>query len=381
MCYWNTTGLLVVVLVVLFHHHHVLLLDTTCSPSSRKDNNLLLSFDNSKPSDFNPFGSAASKSFSFSKTNFPYQQRRPRREEDKVKRVPPTNNRRKRGWKKRVFLFKWWCWSTLVPTLSSQVVVLIRGWTTPEYNTRYDDVLGTTKKVMMFVYSVLPERRKKETLLHGRKRLADFNDPVAKRKLYQKVLKNKPIYRIYNHTLPYLRRVKQDHLYQLIVDVRHELWMSEIRKNGRHKDYSKIYERELKDMRAKLYGVIHERALGLNVVFATDDEFRAEDDRIAMIRQSEKEGTARNYWNGGEGGQGEEEGNNHHNNHHYGSSGFLGDGGVGGQGRVVLGPITNKGLTDHDEAAGAVVVPPWQNNPNVPDGTDWFYGGVGRRTY
>eukprot|EP00922_Rhytidocystis_sp_ex-Travisia-forbesii_P072335 GHVS01107854.1.p1 GENE.GHVS01107854.1~~GHVS01107854.1.p1 ORF type:complete len:276 (-),score=42.27 GHVS01107854.1:268-1095(-) len=191
-------------------------------------------------------------------------------------------------------------------------------------------------------------------LFGGPKNLIDWNDPIDKRRGYRKVLKNKPIHRIYNRSIPYLRTLERSQIDQMVVDVRHEQWMNTIRLNGRHEDYSKIYERDLRDLLSKLYLVATEKFMGLNMPKATPESVEQEEERIRLVANSEQTGKARES-NGGSG-------------NHFGRSGFIGGKGVSSE----FGP----GPTGYNVDVREV-----EENRKRELGEQWFYGGNGKRHF
>eukprot|EP00922_Rhytidocystis_sp_ex-Travisia-forbesii_P055297 GHVS01081897.1.p1 GENE.GHVS01081897.1~~GHVS01081897.1.p1 ORF type:complete len:237 (+),score=47.41 GHVS01081897.1:276-986(+) len=189
---------------------------------------------------------------------------------------------------------------------------------------------------------------------HHRKHLIDWNDPIAKRRGYRKFLKDKPIHRIYNRSIPYLRTLTRTQIDQMVVDVRHEQWINRIRLNGRHEDYSKVYERDLRELLSKLYLVATERFQGLNMPKASAHEVEQEEERIRLVACSEREGTARD-WNGGVG-------------NHFGRAGFIG----GKSASSEFGP----GPTGYNVDVRAVEEARIKEVDN-----QWFYGGSGKRHF
>eukprot|EP00922_Rhytidocystis_sp_ex-Travisia-forbesii_P021460 GHVS01031434.1.p1 GENE.GHVS01031434.1~~GHVS01031434.1.p1 ORF type:complete len:228 (-),score=49.24 GHVS01031434.1:65-748(-) len=190
---------------------------------------------------------------------------------------------------------------------------------------------------------------------HRRKHMVDWNDPIDKRRAYRKFLKDKPIHRIYNRSEPYLRTLTRPQIDQMVVDVRHEQWMNRIRLNGRHEDYSKVYERDLRELLSKLYSVATEKFQGRNMPKASAREVAEEEERIRLVCLSEKEGTAR-MCNGGEG-------------NHFGRSGFIG-------GKAGSGERWGPGPAGYNVDVRAV-----EEERRKEIENQWFYGGSGKRHF
>eukprot|EP00922_Rhytidocystis_sp_ex-Travisia-forbesii_P021878 GHVS01032048.1.p1 GENE.GHVS01032048.1~~GHVS01032048.1.p1 ORF type:complete len:282 (-),score=105.25 GHVS01032048.1:191-1036(-) len=197
-----------------------------------------------------------------------------------------------------------------------------------------------------------PSSPSRSSLL-ARKHLVDFNDPISKRRGYRKLLKDQPIHRIYNRSLPYLRTLARPLIDQMVVDVRHEQWLNRIRLNGRHEDYSKVYERDLRSLLSKLYLVATEQHRGVNMPRATAHEVAQEEQRIRLVARSEQEGRARE----GNGGVG----------NHFGRSGFIGGRTAGQFGPGPAGYFVDLHAVEEERRKEV--------------DNQWFYGGSGKKHF